>query len=305
MALAFDQPSDRRFVARELFEALRADDAAIANAGALARLHVPGATLDRLPPGSVLAQRRQRYLASLSRPPHAKPRLSVDTPLLTAADLTAHQAGPDRPYRPGISVRRWMERTAVSRVVRCGRPHRPVSSRPGEPLLIGAVLLLSTLGFVVMLGRPDPLRDTMLVVRYTQGVVVGVIAFPGGVDHSRAGDEPSGAELSAAGRGVMALSLLSIGLGTGSGGSSARINLGPVQPMELICFARTGSARPLCAPANCCASSAARPFVVIVCLRGWNVPRPHHVLPVVAAVGVALGMFFVLRNSSDRRCCSR
>src|SRR4030095_14242374 len=44
----------------------------------------------------------------------------------------------------------------------------------GDRLLLAAAHLLATLGFVVMLSRPDPLRDSLLVVRYAQSVLVGL-----------------------------------------------------------------------------------------------------------------------------------
>ena len=42
---------------------------------------------------------------------------------------------------------------------------------PGDRMLLALAHLLVGLGFVVMLTRPDPLRDTFLLSRYTQGVV--------------------------------------------------------------------------------------------------------------------------------------
>ena len=48
---------------------------------------------------------------------------------------------------------------------------------PGDRLLLAAVHLLTTIGFVVMLSRPDPLRDTLLIVRYTEGLVSASVCF--------------------------------------------------------------------------------------------------------------------------------
>ena len=40
--------------------------------------------------------------------------------------------------------------------------------------LLAAAHLLTALGFALLLSRADPLRDTLLFVRYTEGVLVGL-----------------------------------------------------------------------------------------------------------------------------------
>ena len=47
----------------------------------------------------------------------------------------------------------------------------------GDRILLALAHLLIGIGFIVMLSRPDPLRDTLLLVRYTQGIVIGVALF--------------------------------------------------------------------------------------------------------------------------------
>jgi hypothetical protein len=44
------------------------------------------------------------------------------------------------------------------------------------------VHLLVGVGFVMMLSRPDPLRDTLLAYRYTEGVIAGLALFAGRID---------------------------------------------------------------------------------------------------------------------------
>ena len=51
----------------------------------------------------------------------------------------------------------------------------------GDYLLLSATHLLTALGFAVLLSRLDPLRDTLLFVRYTQGVSIGLVAFAASV----------------------------------------------------------------------------------------------------------------------------
>ena len=49
--------------------------------------------------------------------------------------------------------------------------------RSGDRILLSLAHLLVGIGFVLMMSRPDPVRDTLLLVRYTQGVVTGVLIF--------------------------------------------------------------------------------------------------------------------------------
>jgi cell division protein FtsW (lipid II flippase) len=43
----------------------------------------------------------------------------------------------------------------------------------GDRLLLALVHLLVGVGFLMMLSRPDPVRDTLLLVRYTEGIAIG------------------------------------------------------------------------------------------------------------------------------------
>src|SRR5262245_17474516 len=51
------------------------------------------------------------------------------------------------------------------------------SRRRGDLLLLAAAHLLTAIGFAALLSRPDPLRDTVLFVRYAQGVIAGLAVF--------------------------------------------------------------------------------------------------------------------------------
>ena len=104
---------------------------------------------------------------------------------------------------------------------------------PGDRILLSVVHLLVGIGFVMMLSRPDPLRDTLLAYRYTEGVIAGLALFAVAsmIDLERA-----------AFRGLtylplvgaLGLSMLLILFGSGPGSSNAKVNLGPVQPIEAI-----------------------------------------------------------------------
>ena len=102
----------------------------------------------------------------------------------------------------------------------------------GDMPLLAAAHLLTAIGFALLVSRADPLRDNVLFVRYTLGVVLGLAALSAAslVDFRKA------AFLSLSYVPVAAALLLSLALmifGDGPGHSRARVNLGPVQPIEL------------------------------------------------------------------------
>ena len=85
------------------------------------------------------------------------------------------QAAPGRPHR-GASSRPpccggW-PRTSSASTPCCSLWH--VRGLEGDRVLLAAAHLLTALGFALLLSRADPLRDTLLIVRYTQGVLVGL-----------------------------------------------------------------------------------------------------------------------------------
>ena len=103
----------------------------------------------------------------------------------------------------------------------------------GDRRLLALAHLLVGIGFVVMLTRPDPLRDLLLLTRYTQGIVIGVALF-GALSLVNL-DRPAIRELTYLPlAGAFALSVLLIIFGSGPGSSGARVNLGPIQPIEAI-----------------------------------------------------------------------
>jgi cell division protein FtsI/penicillin-binding protein 2/cell division protein FtsW (lipid II flippase) len=166
----------------------------------------------------------------------------------------------------------------------------------GEPVLLAAAHLLTAIGFAIALTRPDPLRDTMIVTRYTEGVVVGLgaMVLVSLVDFRRAAFlRFSYLPLIAA----LGLSLVLVVLGTGPGNSSAKVNLGPVQPIEAIRLLL----------ALFLAGYFARRWELLSQLRtgmirnsrvpAWlHMPRVDYVLPLLAGVMAALAFFFLQKD---------
>ncbi len=150
----------------------------------------------------------------------------------------------------------------------------------GDRLLLAAAQLLTALGFAAVLSRADPLRDSLLFVRYTAGVLMGlgVMGALSLVDFRKtAFVKLSYIPL----LGALLLSVLLILFGHGPGRSGAKVNLGPVQPIEAI--------RLLLAL-----------FLAGYFARRWELlrhtPRATYAAPVLAGVGAALTFFFLQRD---------
>jgi cell division protein FtsW (lipid II flippase) len=168
--------------------------------------------------------------------------------------------------------------------------------RRSDLLLVAVTHLLTAIGFAALLSRPDPLRDTLLFVRFAEVTAISVVLMTALslVDFGAA----AFVSLSYLPLiGALSLSVLLILFGSGPGTSHARVNLGPFQPIEVIrlllalflagYFARRWELlRELRAPVF--ADSRWR--------RWTNVPRAEYALPVVAGVGLALVFFFIQKD---------
>ena len=102
-----------------------------------------------------------------------------------------------------------------------------------DPLLLAVAHLLTAIGFAVLLSRADPLRDSLTFVRFAEGTVAGIAVMTAVslVDFGAAGFMTlSYLPLIVA----LSLSVLLILFGSGPGTSGAKVNLGPVQPIEAI-----------------------------------------------------------------------
>ncbi len=166
---------------------------------------------------------------------------------------------------------------------------------PGDLVLLAAAHLLTALGFAALLSRADPLRDTLLFVRYAEGVLLGLgcVVLCSLVDFRRAAFlRLSYVPLV----GALALSLVLIVFGDGPGTSGAKVNLGPVQPIEAIrlllalflagYFARRWE---LLRQVQETAGAGVLP--------AWmRLPRLGYVAPVVGGVGIALIFLFLQKD---------
>jgi len=165
----------------------------------------------------------------------------------------------------------------------------------GDIVLLAAAHLLTALGFAALLSRADPLRDTLLFVRFAEGVLLGLACLVSCslVDFRKTAFlRLSYVPLAAA----FALSLALIAFGAGPGTSGAKVNLGPVQPIEAIrlllalflagYFARRWELL-----------RQVQETVGTGTLPAWmRLPRLGYVLPVLGGVGIALIFFFLQKD---------
>jgi cell division protein FtsW (lipid II flippase) len=165
-----------------------------------------------------------------------------------------------------------------------------------DPLLVAVAHLLTAIGFAVLLSRADPLRDSLTFVRFAEGTVTGVAVMTAVslVDFGAAGFmRLSYLPL------IVALSLsgLLIFLGSGPGTSGAKVNLGPVQPIEAIRLLL----------ALFLAGLFARRWELLRDIRSplfrgsrwtrWiDLPRAEYVIPVLTGVGAALVLFYIQKD---------
>ncbi|HEV8393179.1 MAG TPA: FtsW/RodA/SpoVE family cell cycle protein [Vicinamibacterales bacterium] len=288
-------PADRRFAAHELLgflAAARDKGEELPNVAVILRATVPAALADRTPGLVAYAERLQRAREVQSQRGATGPERVA---LFTSADLVL--------LKPGLSVRtaadfrrlllRWgaLFIAGFYLVVLLWK----VTRREGDLLLLSAAHLLTALGLAALVSRSDPLRDSLLFVRYVQGVLVGLV-FLGGFSlinlRTSAWLRLRYLPLAAA----FTLSLALILFGDGPGTSGAKVNLGPIQPIEAIrlllalflagYFARVWE---LLRQVNEKALPPAAPSWV-------RIPRVGYVVPVIGGVGLALIFFFLQKD---------
>jgi cell division protein FtsW (lipid II flippase) len=295
LAAVFANVSDRRFAARALFDHLASirRNGSVSNVGALATAIV---TADAIERATGLARYPDRLTAARDRAARAGTSAPSTLPVLSADDLAA--------LKPSFIVRTpdaFRGLTLTVAALYLGSFYLvillwKVLRVRGDGLLLAAAHLLTAVGFAVVLARPDPLRDVMLVVRYTQGVLVGL----GAMVIVSLMDFRKAAFLKFCYVPLVVALFLSITLllfGHGPGQSTAKVNLGPVQPSEAIrlllalflagYFARRWELlRQI--PSNTIGRYHAP--------RWLHLPRADYVLPILFGVGASLVLFFLQKD---------
>jgi cell division protein FtsI/penicillin-binding protein 2/cell division protein FtsW (lipid II flippase) len=160
----------------------------------------------------------------------------------------------------------------------------------GDAAFLPALQLLTGFGFLLMVSMRDPLRDTLEFQKFAIGVFAGcvLLALPAFdlFDYRRLSQWcyiPLFAALTLFG--------LLMRFGRGPAGNDAKVNLGIFQPVELIKILIV----------MFLAGYFARNWERLRDLRerlvpGQRVARAEHVFPVMAATGISIVLFFVLKD---------
>jgi len=279
--LAFlDTPQERSFVADHIRE--RVSAGTLDNVGEIGHIRVQASEIDppRMPGLSARIRasgRGSATLLSAAQLRQLKPRLLVRTPaqfrkttllgaaLLFAGFLLAHLVLRFRRFR-------------------------------GDLLLLPLLLLLSGLGFALMMSLRDPLRDLPLHLRFALGVLAGCALFLAGalIDLERT-PLPR--------RGVWALGLaavlsgLLIVFGAGPGGSDAKVNFLGFQPVELIkILIALFLAGYFADRWELLREVPERRLPLGKASRVLTLPRLEYALPPLVAIGTVLFFFFLQKD---------
>jgi cell division protein FtsW (lipid II flippase) len=294
LVAVYEHPDDLRFAARTLMQFLTADPAkvrALPNVGALARATVSADAIRE-------AKTLQTFAARLAE---ARPGGDAAAPVATLPLFTASDIAALKPYvavRTRAEVRnRLLLLTALyvlafHGLALMGR----LRHRRRDDWLLATAHLLTGIGFAVLLSRPDPLRDSMLFVRFAETTIAGVVLMSG----------LSLVEFTAAGFGAfsylpliaaLSLSVLLILFGNGPGNSSAKVNLGPLQPIEAIRLLLALFLAGYFARRWELLREVRRKTVRGLHLPSWiNLPRADYVAPVILGVIAALLFFFFQKD---------
>jgi cell division protein FtsW (lipid II flippase) len=280
--VVLQNPGDRDFVAKRIFDLLSDREGVLPNTGAIARLRAPRA--DLLDNKDVVELRKR-----------AEDAKGQTVPLLTGAEFA--QIKPLIAVR-GIAVfRRDLMIWAGIVLAAFLLTHIVWSVRgfTGPWIFAPLLLILTGLGFALTIGLRDPLRDTLIFVPFAQGVAGGciVMLIASLIDWERVTAAYSFVPL----LGAIALSVALIFLGSGPAGSDARVNLGPFQPVEaikiLLVFFLAGyfaKRWPLLRELREKRSPVARmlPFL--------DIPPLQYAAPVIVGVGVAVLFFYLQKD---------
>ena len=278
LSLVFTNPSERRSAARELFRFLaarRESGQDVPNVGALARARMAGA---KAPAAGPLLTSSQLTLL--------KPSFTVRT----------REAFKNQVFLFGVLYVLGFQIAALVSRLRVAR---------SDALLLVVAHLLTAIGFAALLARPDPVRDSFLVGRYVEGILVGLALMTAvSLVNFRTAMflELSYVPLLAA----LSLSAALLLFGSGPSGSAAKVNLGPVQPIEgirlLLALFLAGYFARRWELLRGVRESAIRH----VRLPAWiNLPRSEYVIPVAAGVCAALFFFFLQKDLGPAlfTCC--
>ncbi|HEX3530714.1 MAG TPA: FtsW/RodA/SpoVE family cell cycle protein [Thermoanaerobaculia bacterium] len=230
--LAFlDEPAERSFVAQQIVEFLQKHE--VQNVGELGRLRVPVSEIEKSPRLPGLRARAQGTPPGAAAGTLEPAGQEATVHLLTIAQL--RQLKPHFIVRSRAQFRTQLLLWGALFFVSFLGVHAFLTLRqsPGNRLLLPILLVLCGLGLMVMISVRDPLRDMLLFRTFVQGVFGGLLLFAAASQLDL--ESPRLRRLTFLPLGLAAiLSILLITLGSGPGGSDAKVNLFGFQPVEVI-----------------------------------------------------------------------
>lgn len=273
---------DRDFAAQQIFDTLADREGSLPNTGALARIRIRRADL--------IANAKLDELRKRAQDAHGN-----TIALFTPAEFA--QIKPQIAVRSADVFRRDFLIWAGAILAAFLLTHIVWSIRGfnGPWAYLPLLLMLTGIGYALMTGLRDPLRDTLIFIPFAQGVAAGCILMliASFIDWERTTSGYSFVPL----LGAVVLSIALIFLGSGPTGSDARVNLGPFQPVEaikiLLVFFLAGYLAkrwPLLRELREKRSFVAR-------IVPWiQIPPLEYAVPVLIGVAVALLFFYLQKD---------
>ncbi|HEY3380567.1 MAG TPA: FtsW/RodA/SpoVE family cell cycle protein [Vicinamibacterales bacterium] len=239
-----------------------------------------------------LAERRAQ-LAAVVAPTPAQPdvKISLLTPAQLAALRRALVVRTPASYRGQL----WLAIALFFPGFYLAHAWLRLRRSAADPVLLPIVHVLCGIGFVMMVGMRDPLRDAAFYARFAQGTLVGCLVLAAAAAFSFQRSllrKLSYVPL----LGAVALSLLLIAFGSGPGSSDAKVNLMGVQPVEAIRVLVVLFLAGYFANRWELLRALKEPKLGAAGRLGLDVPRFDYVLPVLIGMGLVLLFFFLQKD---------
>src|SRR6185312_8607577 len=275
-------PSDRDLAAKRIFDALADRDGALGNVGTLARIRVARAEL--------IGNKNVEELRK-----RAEDAKGDSIALFTPAEFAVIRSQVAIRSVDGFRRDFFLWTGAILAAFLLTHIVWAVRGFAGPWAFLPLLLMLTGLGLALMIGLRDPLRDTLIFIPFAEGVAAGCLVMLAAslVDWDAATAGYSFVPL----LGAIVLSVALIVAGSGPAGSDARVNLGPLQPVEaikilLVFFLAGYFAKnwPLLRELR------EKHSILAKIIPGVEMPRFQYALPVLIGVGVALLFFYLQKD---------
>ncbi|MCI0419005.1 MAG: FtsW/RodA/SpoVE family cell cycle protein [Acidobacteria bacterium] len=287
----FDHPADRQFAASKILGHLR-DSPSTPNVGALAKIRLAAKEVDSTRGLDVF---RKRLAQLRENHPTRAPNPDITFPLLTLAQFNQLKPLLVVRHPDEFRSRFWLHVILYLAGFYVLHALWKIKALGGDPFLLPLVHVLTGLGLIAMVSLRDPLRDTLSLAPFAQGVMLGcalmlALSF---LDYQSLLAKLSFVPLLLS----FLFSVVLILWGSGPGTSDAKVNLFGFQPVEvvkilLVFFLAGYFADRWELLRELKEKRYNLPFV----LRGIALPPLRYVLPVLIGTGLALLFFFFQRD---------